>query len=898
MFFSIFSSAVLALSGFPHAAEEYETGIDGTGQVREVTVSDGITNSTETDYIITDGSLSLSHRGEVLWVDRAHLNAIASEVVISGDGLELLSGWYLNNDRCSKYLIFGDGTPLWDFSMVGNSSKMDVSAGYPHSVFSATSDELGTFIWQTPSSVPSTVLPGALKQDISDDGMLVVWVDPVTRDLICSETATGNEVWSTPLANTGNGVNGVDISEDMSCVLVTCYDNSVGCRVFDMASGVQIGSSVGNYSQIPASISFDGWRFATAEYNGTLKFYEFDGNDWVRIDFIHSGDTWVTAVAISGDGETVICGTLDFNPYDGKVIVVDWPAGGTPSVLWEHDDYGDEVSSVDTSFDGEILIAGSYGKLNGTEGDVITVLDRSGGVILQVLDDIDEPGSIFSVNLSDDGSYATAGGKAVHARAWGNGGEVYGIRIAELGEHDVAVTAVHSPEQNLQVGDVVVPEVTVSNLGQNTESFEVHAVIESEGAVFWDDFIVLDNLVSGDDARVTFLDWTVPEYGFWTFKAYTALEGDVHPENDTLQTGCGAFHDALAAEILCPYDENTIYMELRPTVEIVNNGTYEDEIAAMFVIHNEGVTYFEETLTTPLLAPGEHAIIEFPVWAPEEVRHYEAFCEVTLLDDYFPDNNVTAMGFESTWEVIYDDGSWESYYWVGSLSDDMFAVRFTPLLDPAYMVTGGRLYVNSTDPFEWAMVCLDNGSGRPDFENPLQVFNDIGASTAPGWIDIPFDIFCFDSQDIWFVTRWYDGKALGVGTDMDDPVAGRCWWYNKENSWVNFTGGDYSFRLVMEPATGVEEENGLPAVFSIGTPYPNPVIEILSIELGVPAGGGQVNISLFDISGRCVETITNGFVEAGEHTLQWDRTAMPGGMYFIRMDAPGMTETCKVVILD
>lgn len=899
MTFTIITTAVLLLSsGYPQAVSEFETGIDGIESVREVTINDEELRTDATYYEATDGHLSSSHRGEVLWVDREHLAAIAKEVAISGNGLELLSGWYLNNDRCSKYYIHGSGAPLWVFPMEGNSSAIDVSAGYSCDILSATSDEISTFIWRTPGSVPSLVLPGALKQDISDDGEVIVWVDPVSRNLIRTETATGFEIWSVPLGSTGYGVYGVEISGDMSSVLVTCYDNSVGCRVFNMLEGTQIGSAVGNYSQIPASISHDGWRFATAEYNGYMKFWEFDGADWVLSGSINSGHEWVTAVAVSGDGETVIGGTLAFNPYDGKAIVVDWPAGGTPSVIWEHDDYGDEVSSVDVSFDGSILIAGSYGKLNGTEGDVITVLDRTGGVIIQVLDDIDEPGSIFSVSISDDGSFATAGGKAVHARAWGNGGEVYGIRIAELGEHDVGVTAVYSPEQNLQVGDVIVPEVTVSNLGQNTESFEVFAQIESEGTIIWNDWILIENLSAGDNSKVTFLDWTVPEFGLWAFSAYTALETDVHPENDTLRTGCGAFHDALAATILCPYDENTIYLELQPTAEIVNGGTYEDNFTATFVIHNEGVTYFEETIVTALLAPGEHAIIGFSYWAPEEIRHYEAFCEVNVADDYFPDNNVTDMGFESTYEVIYDDGSFEVFYWVGSLSEDMFAVRFTPLLDPPYMVTGGRLYVNTTESFEWAMVCLDDGNGRPDFENPLEIFYDLSTPSSPGWINIPFDIFCFDSRDIWLVTRWYDGKALGVGTDMDDPTTGRSWWHNKENGWVNFASGDYSFRLYMEPATGTEEENGLPAVFEIGTPYPNPAIETFSITLGIPAGGGLVNVSLYDISGRCIGTVIDGFIEAGEHSLHWNKSTLPGGIYFIRMDATGITECCKVVILD
>jgi hypothetical protein len=85
------------------------------------------------------------------------------------------------------------------------------------------------------------------------------------------------------------------------------------------------------------------------------------------------------------------------------------------------------------SADGSIGVAGSWGQLSATYGDVLTVFERSSSTpVFQLLDDIDEPGSIFSVDISTDGSLVSAGGKAVHAREFGNGGEVYAINT-ELG---------------------------------------------------------------------------------------------------------------------------------------------------------------------------------------------------------------------------------------------------------------------------------------------------------------------------------------------------------------------------------------------------------------------------------------------------------------------------------
>ncbi len=249
-----------------------------------------------------------------------------------------------------------------------------------------------------------------------------------------------------------------------------------------------------------------------------------NGIDWIMRGDISTGDNWVTAVSISGDGETTAGETLAFSPYSGRLVAIDWPSPGTPSITWQYTDYADEVSSIDICFDGSVLIAGSRGMFDGTESDVVTVLDSAGGVIFNLLDDINEPGSIYGVSLSEDGSFATASGKAVHARAMGNDGEVYGIQISEAGNHDVAVVAIASPQANLEVGNIVVSEVTVSNIGMNQESFSVHAM--------------------GDAEQVVFSEWTVPEYGSWIFTSYTELVGDTYPQKDTLCTGTSAFHDA------------------------------------------------------------------------------------------------------------------------------------------------------------------------------------------------------------------------------------------------------------------------------------------------------------------------------------------------------------------
>ncbi|MCK4807500.1 MAG: hypothetical protein KAT09_07625, partial [Candidatus Aegiribacteria sp.] len=507
--------AVAVGSGIPMQDSFIETSGDVSGYIIITEQGDQPSETREISFPETDGEFSILFRAEELWVDRNHQAAVANEVAISGNGQGILASWWLNKDRLSRYVISGTGIPLWSYDMSDNNWGMDVSAG-SGTIFTGLSGSMGLFAWLTPSSTPSLELEPSQKQDISSDGSLIVY----TRSdgtLTCWDCTADTELWSTQLQTTGFQINGVEISGDGSRVLVSVYDAGSGTQVYDMSDGSQAGAAVGNYSQTKGDISYDGNRIVTGDFYSRIKLYEFDGTSWNIEGNIHTGDSWVTAVSISGDGETAAGGTLAFSPYSGRVVAIDWPSSGAPSAVWQYTEYGDEVSSIDICYDGSVLIVGSWGMYAGTSGDVVTVLDNTGSVIFNLLDDIDEPGSIFSVSISENGSFATACGKAVHAREMGNGGEVYGIRIVEAGDHDVAVIEIGSPQDNLEVGDTVSPEVTVSNLGLNQESFSVHAMIAEAGSgtIVWSDDATVTGLNPGVNESVAFSDWTVPDYGNW-----------------------------------------------------------------------------------------------------------------------------------------------------------------------------------------------------------------------------------------------------------------------------------------------------------------------------------------------------------------------------------------------
>jgi len=91
--------------------------------------------------------------------------------------------------------------------------------------------------------------------------------------------------------------------------------------------------------------------------------------------------------------------------------------------------------------------------------------------------------------------------------------------------------------------------------------------------------------------------------------------------------------------------------------------------------------------------------------------------------------------------------------------------------------------------------------------------------------------------------------------------------------------------------------NGLiPQDYSIHSVYPNPFNPITKITYGLPENT-DTQITVFDIGGTHITTLVNTFQIAGYHTINWNASSYPSGVYLIRMDSGDFTQTQKVVLV-
>jgi hypothetical protein len=108
--------------------------------------------------------------------------------------------------------------------------------------------------------------------------------------------------------------------------------------------------------------------------------------------------------------------------------------------------------------------------------------------------------------------------------------------------------------------------------------------------------------------------------------------------------------------------------------------------------------------------------------------------------------------------------------------------------------------------------------------------------------------------------------------------------------------------VTTERFTGTEDPpSGTPGATALGAPWPNPFNPTTRIpfDMSVP---GEVEIKIFDISGRLVRVLCRKRFEAGAHSVSWDGRDESGGpvasgVYFCRMRTGVYTASSRLVLL-
>jgi photosystem II stability/assembly factor-like uncharacterized protein len=88
----------------------------------------------------------------------------------------------------------------------------------------------------------------------------------------------------------------------------------------------------------------------------------------------------------------------------------------------------------------------------------------------------------------------------------------------------------------------------------------------------------------------------------------------------------------------------------------------------------------------------------------------------------------------------------------------------------------------------------------------------------------------------------------------------------------------------------------IPSTFAVSTPYPNPFNAETQLTLELPSPA-RVEARVFNRLGQEVALLADRELDAGAHRLTFDGSALPSGIYFIRVTAYGETHMMKVVMV-
>ncbi len=156
-----------------------------------------------------------------------------------------------------------------------------------------------------------------------------------------------------------------------------------------------------------------------------------------------------------------------------------------------------------------------------------------------------------------------------------------------------------------------------------------------------------------------------------------------------------------------------------------------------------------------------------------------------------------------------------------------------------------------------------------------------------------YDGTTWHTAEVIDTTTWGDFYDFGVATNLDD---------NGNLAIIAQLSSDSIFYFNDAPPAGIatKAKTSIKAM-NLSQNMPNPVRGNTTINYSV-AKSGHVTLNVYDMSGKLVKTLINGNVNAGTHSVVWNRTdnsnnKVAGGVYFYKMNANNGTLTKKMIVV-
>ena len=156
------------------------------------------------------------------------------------------------------------------------------------------------------------------------------------------------------------------------------------------------------------------------------------------------------------------------------------------------------------------------------------------------------------------------------------------------------------------------------------------------------------------------------------------------------------------------------------------------------------------------------------------------------------------------------------------------------------------------------------------------------------------------STDSLFITG-VESNFLQDNTYTDNELELNTEYFYRVSAFLGYWT-DYSnvVSLIIE-SVGTSDEDKFPTSFAIHNNYPNPFNPVTTLQYDLPEDV-MVNITIYDMMGRKVNTLVSSQKRAGYKSIQWNATNNAGqpvsaGLYLYTIEAGQFRQTKKMVLL-
>lgn len=153
----------------------------------------------------------------------------------------------------------------------------------------------------------------------------------------------------------------------------------------------------------------------------------------------------------------------------------------------------------------------------------------------------------------------------------------------------------------------------------------------------------------------------------------------------------------------------------------------------------------------------------------------------------------------------------------------------------------------------------------------------------------------------------YDGEIVNYSWEEDSVVLG-----SGKNPVIDLSVGTHNIDLIItddggatasdmvsitvEESVSIDEETAIPERYFLSQNYPNPFNPSTTIRYGLKENV-RVKISIYNLSGKLMETIIDRPEVAGYHQVEWNAANVSSGIYFYKIDAGNKFRAIQKCIL-